>query len=311
MKYTFTIDETLSGARLDLAIAKNFENLSRSQIQKCIQDKKVTINDTCITSKKHTVSTEDIITLDYEEKTICEDKPQDMDLEIIYEDNDLLVINKPSGLVVHPGTGVADSTLLNALIARYPENKNLPQAGLIHRLDKDTTGLLIIAKNNPSYLKLNQAMAKRKINRSYTALVVGVVHTSGTINEPLARHPKHRTKFAVSPTGRDALTHYSILERFKHHTLLKVTLETGRTHQIRVHLHYINHPVIGDQMYKKHITPKKNELSDNALNAIYQFKRQALHATTLSFTQPITSELIELSIPLPEDFLKLLNAIRS
>lgn len=200
---------------------------------------------------------------------------------------------------------------MNALIAAYPDNKVLPQAGLIHRLDKDTTGLLIIAKNNPSYLKLNRMMAERLIKRSYSALVHGVIHTSGTIDAALARHPRHRTKFAINPNGRSAVTHYSVSERFKHHTLLTVNLETGRTHQIRVHLHSINHPIVGDQTYRKNTTLKKNTLSDEVLNAIHNFKRQALHASQLEFSHPISNQLIKLKSPLPEDFEALLNTIRT
>lgn len=311
MKHTFIITEKHNGSRLDLAIATEYKDLSRSQIQKCIQEKQVFVNDTCIESKKHSVSLHDTVHFFYEETVQCEDLPQAMDIETVYEDNDLVVINKPANLVVHPGTGVANSTLLNALIDRYPDNKHLPQAGLIHRLDKDTTGLLIIAKNNPCYLALNQAMAKRLIKRSYTALAHGVIHQGGTIDSPLARHPKHRTKFAVNPHGRSAVTHYNVIERFTHHTLLNVQLETGRTHQIRVHLLSINHPIVGDPLYKKQLTPKKNTLSEQVLNAVYFFKRQALHATSLSFTQPMTLKEITLTIPLPKDFEALLNTLRS
>lgn len=310
MNRTFTITEELSGSRLDVIIAKCCEDLSRSQIQKCILEGNVSINDQVITSKRHIVSLNDVISFEYEEKTVCEDIPQAMNLDIVYEDDDLLVINKPSGLVVHPGAGNTNSTLLNALIARYPDNKTLPQAGLIHRLDKDTTGLLIIAKNNTSYLQLNRAMAKREIQRTYTALVTGIVHAGGTIEASLARHPKHRTKYTTHPNGRSAVTHYSVLERFKHHTLLRVKLETGRTHQIRVHMLHINHPIVGDQLYTRHTTPKKNTLSDVALTALSQFKRQALHATSLSFIQPTTKKTIELKAPMPNDFQTLLKALR-
>lgn len=310
MNRTLIITEELAGSRLDVVIAKCYDSLSRSQIQKCILEGNVSLNGQPITSKRHIVSLNDSISFHYEEKTVCEDIPQAMDLDIVYEDDDLLVINKPFGLVVHPGAGNANSTLLNALIARYPSNNTLPQAGLIHRLDKDTTGLLLIAKNNLSYLQLNRAMAKREIQRTYTALVNGIVHAGGTIDEPLARHPKHRTKYTTHHNGRSAVTHYSVIERFINHTLLKVKLETGRTHQIRVHMLHINHPIVGDQLYTRQTTPKKNTISDIALNALSKFKRQALHATSLCFIQPTTKETIDLSIPLPEDFQRLLESLR-
>jgi|AntRauTorckE5430_2_1112549.scaffolds.fasta_scaffold00048_14 23S rRNA pseudouridine1911/1915/1917 synthase len=310
MNETLIITNSNAGHRLDVAVSSAFEQYSRVQIQKLIVDNKVYVNQVCISNKRHIVSENDVIDFQVTPIKKCEDKPQKMDLDIAYEDEDLFVINKCANLVVHPGAGMPDSTLLNAIIERYPENRQLPQAGLIHRLDKNTTGLLLIAKNSHSYLKLNQAMAKREIHRHYIALVQGIVHKSATIDAPLARHPKYRTKYSVNPNGRHAITHYQVIERFKHHTLLKVTLETGRTHQIRVHMHHINYPVVGDPVYNRYRSPKKNELSDTALQVLSEFKRQALHATELGFIQPLTLKPILVTIPLPDDFETLLNAIR-
>lgn len=309
--YEITIPDTQDLMRLDIALAAHCPNLSRSQIQKHITDGQVLVNETVIRTKKHPLRTNDVVKLAYTPQTKTHDAPQSMDIDIVYEDGDLLVINKPAGLIVHPGAGAPDQTLLNAIIARHPDNQTLPQAGLIHRLDKDTTGLLLIAKNESAYKTLNEAMANRHIKRHYLALVNGIVHTSGTIDEPLARHPKHRTKFCVHPTGRRAVTHYQVHERLKHHTLLKVELETGRTHQIRVHMHYIRHPIVGDLTYHKGHSPKKNLLPEAALNALYHFKRQALHAYELSFQHPTTKKTIHLTCPLPKDFSDLLEMIKS
>ena len=307
----FTIDETLSNKRLDAALAKLCDDISRANLQKMIKSGNVLINGIVVTSKKDVVNIDDEITLTVTQEPVLKDLPEAIDLNIVYEDNDLMVINKPAGLIVHPGAGVPSGTLLNAIIAHQPSNTELPQAGLIHRLDKDTTGLLIIAKNSESYFKLNQAMSEREIKREYFALVKGVVHTSGTIDEPLARHPKHRQKYTIHHSGKTAVTHYQVHERFKEHTLLKVKLETGRTHQIRVHMHHIQHPVVGDLTYHRGQYTKKDSLPEAALNALYQFKRQALHAAFLTFNHPMTQKEISLNCPLPDDFANLLDVLRS
>ncbi|MCP8352559.1 RluA family pseudouridine synthase [Candidatus Synchoanobacter obligatus] len=306
-----SIPEAHDKKRLDAALAALCQDISRANIQKLIANGKVTINGETQTSKKVLVNAHDDITLTLEQETITHDKPQNIPLDIIYDDADLFVINKPAGLVVHPGAGVPDQTLLNAILAYYPGNEALPQAGLIHRLDKDTTGLLLIAKNAESYYHLNQAMAERHIKREYLALVKGVVHRGGTINEPLARHPKNRQKFAINAHGKTAITHYKVHERFEAHTLLKVQLETGRTHQIRVHMCHIKHPVVGDLTYHRGQYLKHQSLSTETLNLLYNFKRQALHAGFLSFQHPSEDKIVQLECPIPEDFSALLGALRS
>lgn len=308
---SFNIPEDSSPQRLDCAIAAEYEDISRSTVQKAILNGHVTVNNKVVNSKKHQVIPLDSICVALPEVEHTPDKPQAMNLEIVYEDEDLFVINKPSGLTVHPGAGQPDGTLLNAIIAKHPSNHLLPQAGLIHRLDKDTTGLLIIAKTSESYFKLNQAMAKRLIKREYIALVKGVIHKGGSIDAPLARHPTSRQKFTTHPNGRTAITHYHIQERFLHHTLLRIQLETGRTHQIRVHMQSIGYPIIGDRVYNRQTQIKKNTLSDKALNTLYQFSRQALHAAYLTFNHPVSNEVIALSAPLPNDLENLLSVIRS
>lgn len=307
----FTIDNTQHGLRVDAAIAAIFDDLSRARIQRHILSGNVTVNKVVVTSKKHTLQEGDHISISIESEVNTKDLPQAMPLDIQYEDQDLFVINKPQGLVVHPGAGQPDSTLLNAIIAKLPNNTELPQAGLIHRLDKDTTGLLIIAKTPESYFKLNQQMANREIKREYIALVKGILHKGGTVDAPLARHHTHRQKFTTHPNGKSAITHYEIVERFSHHTLLRVRLETGRTHQIRVHMQSIHHPIVGDKLYNQFTQMKKNTLDDSLLEKLHNFKRQALHAAYLTFTHPINKHIVSVKAPLPQDFSELLEALRS
>ena len=307
----FIIEESLNNKRLDIALAELCPDISRANLQKLIQSSHVQINKEITTSKKTNINLGDHIQINIIHKASTLDQPEEIHLDVVYEDNDLFVINKPAGLIVHPGAGVPNGTLLNAIIAKHPSNTTLPQAGLVHRLDKDTTGLLIIAKNNESYFKLNQAMANRDIKREYLALVRGIIHTSGTVDQPLARHPKHRQKYTIHQSGRHAITHYEVFERFKQHTLLKVKLETGRTHQIRVHMHHIHHPIVGDMVYHRGQYTKKDSLNEDSLKALYNFKRQALHAAFLTFNHPITNKEISLSCPIPKDFESLLSILRS
>ncbi|MEC7030460.1 MAG: RluA family pseudouridine synthase [Pseudomonadota bacterium] len=309
--FDFTIPESLDSKRLDVAIAALCPDLSRSKIQKLIAQSLVSLNGQVVASKRTTVNTDDSISFQAAEEKPLAAIPQSMPLDIAYEDSSLMVINKPSGLVVHPGAGNPDQTLLNAIIAKCPDNTHLPQAGLIHRLDKDTTGLLIIAKNEASYFKLNQAMAKRHIKRTYLALVKGKIHKGGTIDAAIARHSKFRQKYCVHPTGRNAVTHYQVEERFPHHTLLRISLETGRTHQIRVHMLHLNHPIVGDTLYHRGQHIKQSTLSEKAKATLYAFKRQALHAVELTFDHPEQEKQVNVKSTIPSDFDHLLKALRT
>ena len=228
-------------------------------------------------------------------------------LTIIFEDTHLLVIHKPIGLTVHPGAGQPDNTLVNALIHHDSTLAQLPRAGLIHRLDKNTSGLLVIAKTLPAYTALVAAMKERDIQRHYLALVKGVITLPGSIDAPIDRHPRWRTRMAVTPTGRPAITHYTIENKFADHTLLRVTLETGRTHQIRVHLAHIKHPVVGDPIYglRRHASLK--HYSEDLANTLATFPRQALHAYQLTLVHPITHETLTWTAPLPDDMQQLLQ----
>lgn len=235
-------------------------------------------------------------------------KPENIPLDIIYEDDDVLVINKPAGLVVHPGAGNREHTLVNALLHHAPDLQHLPRAGIIHRLDKDTTGLLVIAKSLPAHTSLIRQMQARDIERHYITLVQGYVISGGIIDTGFGRHSKNRLKMRVLEHGRQAITEYSVCKRYNDFTLLDVHLMTGRTHQIRVHMAYINHPVIGDPLYsgRKRVPAK---ISAELRASLQDFKRQALHARTLSFYHPKTEERIRVEAPIPDDIQSLINIL--
>ena len=234
---------------------------------------------------------------------------QDIELEIVYEDDDILVINKPAGLVVHPAAGHADGTLLNALLHHVPDIINVPRAGIVHRLDKDTTGLMVVAKTIQAQTKLVAQLQSRSVSRIYECIVIGVVTAGGKINAPIGRHGQQRQRMAVMEGGKPAVSHYRVLERFRSHTHVRVKLETGRTHQIRVHMAHLRHPIIGDQLYGGALKLPKGA-SEELVAELRGFKRQALHAETLEFVHPITGEKITNSAPPPADMQALLHALR-
>ncbi len=249
------------------------------------------------------------VTLEAVLAPLSDDAPEPIALAVAHEDAELLVVNKPAGLVAHPGAGNRAGTLVNALLHHAPELSRLPRAGLVHRLDKDTSGLLVVAKTTAAHAALVAALARREIHREYRALVYGEVVAGETIAAPIGRHPTVRTKMAVVERGRPALTHTRVAERLHGFTLLAVTLETGRTHQIRVHLAYIRTPIVGDPVYggRRGIP---GGLSASAREALASFHRQALHARRLSFTHPETGEVLDLKAPLPDDFAVLLETLR-
>ncbi len=302
------IYKELAGFRLDQALAKLFPQYSRSQMQQWIEGGAVSINQKTILKNKEKVHPGQLV----EVKAILEDKedwqPESIPLEIIYQDEQLLVINKPPGLVVHPGAGNPKSTLVNALLYFDQHLIKIPRAGLIHRLDKDTTGLLLVARTLKAQRLLSEQMQNRQVARVYHAITWGICSPSGSINLPIGRHPTQRTKMAVVPMGKAAITHYQLLQKFKAHSYLEVKLETGRTHQIRVHLADIGHPILGDPLYGKRI--KSTYLSPALCELIEKFPRQALHAKSIAFVHPTQKESLFFECPLPEDFLSLLNALK-
>lgn len=304
----FTLSEEYQGKRLDVALACLLPDYSRAQIQTWIKHNQIQINHQ--PAKNRTIVRHlDRITIHAELPLKALDKAQPLPLDIVHEDDQLLVVNKPANLVVHPGAGQSDQTLVNALLYYHPPLAQLPRAGLVHRLDKNTSGLLLIAKTPITYHHLQHAMQHKAIARHYQAIVVGQVISGGTIDAPIGRHAKHRLKMAVTPLGKPAITHFRVEERFYGYTHLHVELDTGRTHQIRVHLAHLNYPVVGDPTYQyRYIQPKG--LDPQIQQCIGAFKRQALHAKYLSFIHPTSQLPLHLQAPPPADMVHLLSMLR-
>jgi 23S rRNA pseudouridine1911/1915/1917 synthase len=297
-----------SGLRVDMVVAKVFPEYSRSHIQKWIKEGALTIDGNLAKPKK-ILKKGELIEINAEESAILKDEPEDIKINVISEDKDIIVVDKPSNLVVHPGAGNRKGTLLNGLIHYNASLANLPRAGLVHRLDKDTSGLLMVAKNEKTYLNLIKQLKDRSVVRLYKALVVGEPLSGGTINRPIGRHPRNRTKQAVVKSGKEAITNYSVKKRLNGYSLLEISLETGRTHQIRVHLSYLGFPIIGDSIYgsrKKYSKGTSEDLKEKISN----FKRQALHASSLRFIHPTNEEDSTFESQLPQDMTKLINSIQ-
>lgn len=305
---TAKIPEELAGMRLDQCMAEIFPDYSRSKLQTWIKAGRVTINAQNLKAKDK-VDGGELVRLDAEAEQVLEDEAEDIPLEIIFEDDSILIVNKPAGLVVHPAVGHWHGTLVNALLNHAPELKNLPRAGIVHRLDKDTSGLLMVAKTLKAHHSLSSQLQERTITREYLALVKGWMTAGGTIDEPLGRHPNDRKRHTVREDGKHAVTHYRLEQRFKRHTLVRVKLETGRTHQIRVHMAYIQYPLIGDPVYGGRFQMPAN-CSEQLELALRAFKRQALHATRLGLLHPETEEYCEWELVVPEDFESLLNVLK-
>jgi 23S rRNA pseudouridine1911/1915/1917 synthase len=300
------INEELAGLRLDQALVKILPEYSRSQIQQWILKGEVKLDHNTITKAKERVFTGQLVELTVELQDQAEWLPEEIPLNIIYEDESFIVIDKPAGLVVHPGAGNQQSTLVNALLYFDPNLKKVPRAGLIHRLDKDTSGLLVVARNLSAHNYLTSLMQQRQIKRIYHTIVSGTTPLSGTIDLPIGRHPTQRTKMSVLTLGgKPARTHFKLLQKLALHSYLEIELETGRTHQIRVHLAYQNHPVLGDPVYGK--VRNYAKLSETLRQVIANFKRQALHAQKLSFYHPEKQQLLTFESALPEDFANLLD----
>ena len=303
-----TIEED-AGERLDSVIAREFTQFSRAHIQKWIKDGKLLL-DGEIVKPKQPLKINQFITVEALEEPTLEDGPEDIPLDIIFEDDDIIIINKQPGLVVHPGAGNQTGTLVNALLHHDEELRFLPRAGIVHRLDKDTSGIMVVTKNEFSYLNLVSQLKERKVNRHYLAIVVGEPLSGLTINEPIGRHPKLRTKQAVTDAGKEAITNYKIKERMGGYTLLNVSLETGRTHQIRVHLAFINFPILGDSVYggRKKFVAGTTEAEKKE---ILKFPRQALHAEKLEFIHPTSGKSVNYSAKTPKDLLHLIELLKN
>lgn len=303
------ITATQTGQRLDQTLAGLFPDYSRTRIKEWIQAGWVYIDGAVSTKPREKVLEGQVIQV---EATLVEEttaKAQKIDLDIIYEDDHIIVINKQAGLVVHPGAGNSDGTLLNALLYHCPSIELVPRAGIVHRLDKDTTGLMVVAKTVEAQTHLVSALQAREITREYEAIVLGTIISGGTVDEPIDRHPTKRTHMAVVHNGKPAMTHYRVAEKFRAHTRLRLRLESGRTHQIRVHMSYIGHTLVGDPVYGGRPRPPKG-VSPEFFETYMGFKRQALHAIRLELAHPYTCEIMSWQAPVPEDMVVLTRALR-
>ena len=293
-----TVPRQLGGLRMDRALAKMFPQYSRNRLQAWLKTGHVLVDGIHAEGSAKAIGAEKIELTPPPAADVATPRAQRMALDIVFEDADLIVINKPVGLIVHPGAGNPDGTLLNGLLAYAPALRQVPRAGIVHRLDKDTSGLLVVAKNLTAQARLAEQLATRSVKRTYLALVHGEPPARGAIDAPIGRDPRVRTRMAVNSSGKEARTNYKVIERFGKFALLECRLETGRTHQIRVHLQHIRHPIVGDTVYRR-----------GARNSV-AFARQALHATALELAHPRSGEHMSWSVPLPADMKKLIAGLR-
>jgi 23S rRNA pseudouridine1911/1915/1917 synthase len=307
---TLTIPQDLGGLRLDQALQRLMPEHSRSRLQNWIKEGLVTIENQATSAKLKVWGGEVVQIVPQAVPEESAFQAEDIALDIVYEDEHILVINKPAGLVVHPAAGNWEGTLLNALLHHAPHLKELPRAGIVHRLDKDTSGLLVVAKTLAAQTSLVRQLQARTVKREYRAIVWGQVWRNGKVDQPIGRHSHARTKMAVNRSGKPAVTHYEVLERFAVHTYLRCMLETGRTHQIRVHMQYLKAPIAGDQVYGMRGIVPLRAMTQALRDALQGFNRQALHAIKLGLIHPETGQAMEWQIELPPDMKALLEAMR-
>ena len=308
IKLSARIPENDAGRRFDQVLAELFSDYSRSRLQQWVRDGAVLLDARCVEAK-YRVSGGEWVEIVAELAEDSEVLPQAIPLDVRYEDEHLLVINKPAGLVVHPAAGNRDGTLQNALLHYDAGLAALPRAGIVHRLDKDTSGLMVVARQLSAHKSLVEQLQARSVHREYLALVQAQVTASGHVDAPIGRHPRDRLRMAVVESGKPAVTHYRVLERFPAHTLVEARLETGRTHQIRVHMAYIHHPLVGDPLYGGRFRLPAGA-SEALAEALRKFRRQALHARRLEFIHPASGEPVGWEAGLPADFEHLLAVVR-
>lgn len=304
----YIVPPQLSDKRLDQAAAELMPEHSRSRLQSWIKSGALTVNG-AVRKPRDKVMLDDVLDLDAEPEVQVTWEAEPISLDIVYEDEHLLVINKPAGLVVHPAAGHADGTLVNALLNHAPEVENLPRAGIVHRLDKDTSGIMVVARSLIAHTSLVDQLQTRTMGREYEAVVVGSLTGGATVDAPIGRHPQDRKRMAVVPSGKPAVTHYRLLERFAAHTHIQCKLESGRTHQIRVHMTHVRHPLVGDPAYGGRLRLPKGT-TEELRQALAAFSRQALHARRLTLEHPETGETLSWEVPLPEDMVQLIEALR-
>ena len=305
----FQLDETYLGQRIDQVAAMIWSDFSREKLKQWLKEGHLLVNGNSV-KPKYKCEGFELLTLEVELEAQTRSLPEDIPLDIVYEDDDIIVVNKPVGMVVHPGAGNSSGTLVNALLHHYPKSSELTRAGLVHRIDKDTSGLLVVAKNLEAQFSLSKQLAKKSVYRVYDLIVYGNVIAGGTVDEPIKRHPVDRVKMAVLPGGKDAVTHYNVKERFQHFTRIQARLETGRTHQIRVHFSYIGFGLVGDPVYmpRVRVPAGATELLDETLRG---FRRQALHAAELGLKHPRTGEEMLFKAPWPADLATLVDVLRT
>ncbi|MBY4675531.1 23S rRNA pseudouridine(1911/1915/1917) synthase RluD [Marinobacterium arenosum] len=302
------IGDDLVGLRLDQVVAQLFPDYSRSRLTGWIKDGSLTVDGETRRPRDKMLGGE-TVRVDAKLESIDHHQAQEIPLDIVYEDEDILVINKPAGLVVHPAAGHHDGTLLNALLHHCPEIGQVPRAGIVHRLDMDTTGLMVVAKTIPAQTELVSQLQERSMGREYEAVVQGVMTGGGMVDEPMGRSSRNRQKMAVVALGKEAVTHYRVLKKFRSHTHIRLKLETGRTHQIRVHMSHINYPLVGDPLYGGRFRLPKGA-GEQLQQFLRQFKRQALHAKKLELWHPSSGELMSWEVDLPEDMQQLLVTLQ-
>ncbi len=307
-KITGQIPSDYNGLRLDKALSLLFPDYSRSTIQKWLKTALVSVDDE-ILAQKQKVHGGEFIEIQLPEQVNDQNLAEAIELNVIYQDEDVIVINKPAGLIVHPGAGNPNGTLMNGLLYFDSALFDLPRAGIVHRLDKDTSGLMVVARNEISRLNLIEQLQLRTVSRQYLTVVCGLPISGGTVDAAIKRHSTDRKKMTVNSAGKEAITHYRIVEKYSNHTLLKVKLETGRTHQIRVHMQHLGFAVLGDPVYGQRIHYPKGA-SENLIRLLNNFKRQALHAQQLAFIHPTTRQTMTFKQDLPADMQALIEALQ-
>lgn len=308
MQYQLIVDASGHGLRLDQALSLYLPDYSRSRIQEWIKLGFILLN-TKAPRPRDKVFEGDEIKLEVPETTKTFDKPEAIEFEIVYQDESLFVINKPAGLVVHPAAGHEAGTLVNGLLHEDASLQQLPRAGIVHRLDKDTTGLMVVARTLQAHNALVEALQARDIKREYVAIARGVITAGRTIEEPIARHPVDRKRMAVQANGKSAVTHFQVAEKYRAHSLIDVQLETGRTHQIRVHMAFLRHALLGDPVYGGRLAIPAGT-SAPLERQLRQFKRQALHACKLGFDHPLTGDALSFRAELPDDMRHMIEALK-
>ena len=303
------LDPSYFGQRIDQVAASIWSDFSREKLKQWMKDGHLLVNGQVV-KPKYRCEGDESLTLAVELEAQTSSQPENIPLDIVYEDDDIMVINKPVGMVVHPGAGNHTGTLVNAILYHSPKSAELARAGLVHRIDKDTSGLLVVAKTLEAQFALSKQLANKTVYRLYDLVVYGNVIAGGKIDEPIKRHPVDRTKMSVLPGGKDAITHYNVKERFQHFTRIQARLETGRTHQIRVHMSYIGHGLVGDQTYVQRVRVPAGA-SEQLADTLRAFRRQALHASQLGLVHPRTQEEMMFEAPWPEDFTQLVDVLRS